>query len=118
MKQILAFYILTMLSAPVFSGMADDSERKHKSPEQRIENLAKKLDLNEEQKYKAIIIFKDSHEQRMNIKKGERAKHDPLREETHQNLSKILTGEQMDTLEKLHKKRMEKRTKKNQQHNE
>ncbi|MGY6277857.1 hypothetical protein [Methylomonas sp. MgM2] len=63
----------------------------------RVERLAKELDLNADQKTKLEDIFKQEHE-----------KFEALRQETHQQIQGVLTPEQMTKFEQLKKERHEK----------
>ena len=64
----------------------------------RLEKMAKKLDLTDDQKAKLEVIFKEQH-----------AKHKALREETRERMSQVLTAEQMEKMQKMKKRRQEKR---------
>ena len=64
----------------------------------RLEKMAKKLDLTDDQKAKLEVIFKEQH-----------AKHKALREETRERMSQVLTAEQMEQMQKMKKRRQEKR---------
>lgn len=64
----------------------------------RLEKLAKKLDLTDDQKAKLEVIFKEQH-----------AKHKALKEETRERLSKVLTAEQMEKMQEMKKHRQDKR---------
>lgn len=63
----------------------------------KIEHLAKQLDLNAEQKTKLTDIFTQ-----------ERAKRDALRQETHSKMQEVLSPEQMTKLDEIKKDRHEK----------
>ncbi len=63
----------------------------------RIERLAKDLDLSAEQKAKLQEVFDE-----------EKTKREALREETHQRMQTVLTPDQMTKFEELKKQRHEK----------
>jgi len=64
----------------------------------RIERLAEKLELTDDQKSKLEVILKE-----------QRAKQQVIRDETHDRMGKILTGEQMEQMQNMKKRRQEKR---------
>jgi len=64
----------------------------------RLERMAKKLDLTDDQKAKLEVIFKEQH-----------AKHKALKEETRERMSHILSAEQMEKMQEMKKRRQEKR---------
>jgi len=64
----------------------------------RLERMAKKLDLTDDQKAKLEVIFKEQY-----------AKHKALKEETRERMSHILSAEQMEKMQEMKKRRQEKR---------
>jgi protein CpxP len=70
----------------------------------RVEHMAKKLDLNAEQKSKVEAIFKEQHE-----------KFKTIHEETRARLQGVLTEEQMTKMDEMKKQRHEKWQKKHQE---
>ncbi|MGZ5012747.1 MAG: Spy/CpxP family protein refolding chaperone [Methylobacter sp.] len=86
---------LTVAAAP---GDKGDFEGDHAN---RVERLAKNLDLNAEQKSKVEVIFKEQHE-----------KLKAIHEETRARLQAVLTKEQMTKMDEMKKQRHEKWQKK------
>lgn len=84
------------LTVAAFPG-ADSPENFHGHKGDRVERLAKELDLSVEQKLKLQDIFKVEHEKR-----------EALRQETHQQIGEVLSPEQMAKFEELKKQRHEK----------
>ena len=69
----------------------------------RMERLAKKLDLNDEQKSKLEVIFKE-----------QRAKFDAIHQETRARMQEVLNSEQLNKLDEMKKRRHEKWQKKHE----
>ena len=64
----------------------------------RIERLAEKLDLTDDQKSKLEVVLKE-----------QRAKQQVIRDETQERMGKILSNEQMEKMQDMKKRRQEKR---------
>ncbi|MCR8921510.1 hypothetical protein NO559_01930 [Dasania sp. GY-MA-18] len=90
MKQLITFIAIAVLSLPSYA----HSDR---NPEQHMDKLAKRLELNEQQQQQVAAILKQSHEQ-----------HKALKESTHEQLSNVLSAEQLEKMEKMHDKRRHK----------
>lgn len=84
------------LTVAAFPG-GGDSGRFHGHRGDRLERLAEKLDLTDEQKSKVEVIFKEQRE-----------KFKAIREETRARMQEVLTPEQMTQLDELKKRRHEK----------
>lgn len=92
----IALALALPLTVVAFPG-GDGPEGFHGHKGDRVEHLAKKLELNEEQKLKLQEIFKVEHEKR-----------EALREETHQQIQQVLSPEQMSKFEEMKKQHHEK----------
>ncbi len=95
---IFALALALPLTAAAFPGGGSGFEghRGHK-----LERMTKKLDLNDEQKSKLEVIFKEQQE-----------KSDAIHQETRSRMQKVLSAEQMaklDELKKLHQEKWQKR---------
>lgn len=83
------------LTVAAFPGGHDGDFKGHKGD--RVEQLAKKLDLSAEQQEQLKQVFEEQH-----------AKREALRQETEQRMQTVLTPEQMTKFEELKKQRHEK----------
>ena len=84
----------------------------NKTPEQKIEKLSTLLDLTEEQKVQIEPIIKESMIKRQMVRQSMRDDMQAIGDETHAQLSTILTEDQMDELNAMKEKkraRMEQR---------
>ena len=91
---MLAMALALPLTVAAFPGGGGYSEG-HRGD--RFERLAKKLDLNDEQKGKLEAIFKEQRE-----------KFDAVRQETRVRMQSVLSPEQMTKLDELKQQRKEK----------
>ena len=96
MKTIFITLIITLLSLNSF---ADDSGEK------RMNHMAKRLDLSEEQIEQVQTIFESKKEQRQTIREQMKA----LRSETNDEIAVILNDEQREKFDKMQKRMKEKR---------
>jgi len=97
----IALALALPLTVAAYPGDKGDFEGHHGN---RVERLAKKLDLNAEQKSKVEVIFKEQHE-----------KLKAIHEETHARLQEVLTKEQMTKMDEMKKQRHEQWQKKHQE---
>ena len=91
---IIALALAFPLTVAAFPGGHDGGGR-HRG--NKVEYLAKQLDLNAEQKSKLEVIFKEQQEKR-----------EALRQETRLRMQEVLTAEQMTKLDAMKKDRQEK----------
>jgi protein CpxP len=92
---IIALALIMPLTVAAFPG---GSHAGHEgNPAERVEHLAKKLDLTAEQKNQLERVFKEQHEKR-----------EALQAETHQRLESVLSPEQLAKFEDMKKQRHEK----------
>ncbi len=94
----LAIALTLPLTVAAFPGGGGHFER-HRGD--KLERLAKKLDLSDEQKSQLEVIFIEQQE-----------KFDTVRQETHARMQEILSSEQiakLDELKKQHKEKWQKR---------
>lgn len=89
---IIALALIMPLTVVAFPGGPHEG-----NPAERIEHLAKKLDLTAEQKTQLEQVFKEQHEKR-----------EALNAETHQRLQSVLNPEQLAKFEDMKKQRHEK----------
>ncbi|AEG02081.1 Spy/CpxP family protein refolding chaperone [Methylomonas methanica] len=101
----IALALALPLTVAAFPGGHDGDFKGHKGD--RVEHLAKKLDLSAEQKAQVKQVFDEQH-----------AKREALRQEADQRMQTILTPEQMATFEELKKQRHEKWQKRHQERKE
>ena len=93
---IMAMAIALPLTVSAMPGEGPGSEGgKHAN---RLEKMAKTLNLTDDQKAKLEAIFKEQH-----------AKYKALRKETSERMSEVLTAEQMEKMQEGKKRRQEKR---------
>ena len=92
---IMAMALALPLTVSAFPGEGAGPGGKHAN---RLEKMAKKLDLSDDQKAKLEVIFKEQHE-----------KHQALRKETRERISEILTAEQIEKMQKMKKRHQDKR---------
>jgi protein CpxP len=97
----IALALALPLTVAAYPGDKGDFEGHHGN---RVERLAKKLDLNAEQKSKVEVIFKEQHE-----------KLKAIHEETRARLQEVLTKEQMAKMDEMKKQRHEQWQKKHQE---
>ena len=90
----LALALALPLTVAAYPGDKGDFEGHHAN---RVEHLAKNLDLTPEQKTKVEAIFKEQEE-----------KFKLIHEETHKRLQEVLTKEQITKMDDLKKQRHEK----------
>ncbi len=69
-----------------------------------INKLSKKLDLTEEQKNKALVIFKAQHKKMEGMRKKVRPQFKSIKDETFQKISAILDQEQKEIFKSIRKK--------------
>lgn len=93
---MIALALTLPLTAGAFPGGGDGHGFRH-SPENKLERLAEKLELSDEQKQQLQTIFKEQRE-----------KHEALREETDSRMKQVLTEDQMKQLETMKQSRHEK----------
>lgn len=98
----IALALALPLAAAAFPGGHEGDFNGHKGD--RVEHLAKKLDLSAEQKAQLKQVFEEQH-----------AKREALRLETEQRMQTVLTPEQMAKFEELKKQRHEKWQKRHQE---
>ncbi len=103
MKTLISAILITLLSLTAVAGGHSD-----KQGHNRMEKMIKKLDLNEQQAQQVQDILDSNKAERKAIREQMEA----LREKTNQELSQVLTGEQMDKLTSMQEKRKEKRKEK------
>lgn len=98
----IALALALPLTAAAFPGGHDGGFKGHKGD--RIEHLAKKLDLSNEQKDQLKQVFEE-----------QQAKREALHQETEQRMQTVLTPEQMAKFEEIKKQRHEKWQKRHQE---
>ena len=96
MKTLLAAILVTLFS---ISALAGGHSEKH--DERRMEKLIDKLDLTEQQAEQVKAIMDSKKTERQAIREQMEA----LKEQTNQELSQVLTGEQMDKFNRMQEKR-------------
>ena len=93
----LAIALALPLTVAAFPGNGGGGGRFEGHRADRVERLAKKLDLNDEQKAQLEVIFKEQRE-----------KFDAIHRETRARMQEVLSTEQMTKLDELKKRRHEK----------
>src|ERR1043165_9509746 len=68
--------------------------RRTKSPQDRFERLATRLQLNADQKTKVQQIFGDTRQQLQNLRKESEPRVNDIRQQTDQKLQQVLTPDQ------------------------
>ncbi|MFA5921430.1 MAG: hypothetical protein WC856_09065 [Methylococcaceae bacterium] len=91
----LAMALALPLTAAAFPGSGGGCLEGHRG--NRLERITKTLDLNDEQKGKLEVIFKEQKE-----------KSDAIHQETRNRMQKVLSSEQMSKLDELKKSHQEK----------
>jgi protein CpxP len=91
----LAIALALPLTAAAFPGSGGGCLEGHRG--NRLERITKTLDLNDEQKGKLEVIFKEQKE-----------KSDAIHQETRNRMQKVLSSEQMSKLDELKKSHQEK----------
>ena len=76
-----------------------------KTPEQEIEKLRTALDLTDEQTLQIEPIIKESIEKRRQVRQAMRNEMQAIGDETHEQLSTILTDEQVTKLNSMHQEK-------------
>ncbi len=99
MKSLITATLITLLSLTAVAGGHSE-----KQSDRRMERMIEKLDLSEEQAQQVKTIFDSQKAEREAIREQKKALHD----KTNQELSQVLTGEQMDKLSSMQEKRREK----------
>ena len=92
---IIALALTIPLTVAAFPGSPNGGHEGN--PAERVEHLAKKLDLTAEQKTQLEQVFKEQHDKR-----------EALQAETHQRLQSVLNPEQFAKFEEMKKQRHEK----------
>ena len=92
---MIALALTLPLTAAAFPGGPHEGHKGN--PAERVEHLAKKLDLTADQKTQLEQIFKEQHEKR-----------EALHAETQQRLQSVLTAVQLTQFEAMKKQRHEK----------
>ena len=92
---MIALALTLPLTVAAFPGGPHEGHKGN--PAERVEHLAKKLDLNADQKIQLEQIFKEQHEKR-----------EALHAETQQRLQSVLTPDQLSKFESMKKQRHEK----------
>ncbi|ARN72773.1 Spy/CpxP family protein refolding chaperone [Oceanicoccus sagamiensis] len=100
MKLLISAILIALFSLSAVAGSHSD-----KSGDHRMEKMIKKLDLNEQQEQQVRAIMDSNKAERKAIREQMQA----LRDKTNQELSKVLTGEQMDKLTRMQEKRKDKK---------
>jgi Spy/CpxP family protein refolding chaperone len=77
------------------------------SPERAVERLTQQLDLSDEQQGKVHAILEESFTQRHELRDQHRQEMEAMRDATEDQLSAVLTGEQMDELLEMREERRE-----------
>ena len=96
-KKLIGFVMILTLPLAVLAGPGGGSREGHwRGP--KIERLAEKLGLTDEQKGKVEAIFSEQG-----------AKHRAIREETRTRLQSVLTPEQVSNMDALRQRRFERR---------
>ncbi|MBL6987297.1 MAG: periplasmic heavy metal sensor [Methylobacter sp.] len=93
----IALALALPLSVAAFPGSNDSGNHSDNRRANKVEHLAKQLDLNAEQKSKLEAIFKEQHEKR-----------EALRQEARLRMQEVLSSEQMTKLDNLKKNHQEK----------
>lgn len=96
-KKIITFAFALTLPLTLAAFPGSEGGRSEGNRGNKVERLAKKLDLSAEQKTKLEAIFKQQRE-----------KFDAIQKETRAHMQEILSSEQMRKLDELKKKRKEK----------
>ena len=85
-KVFIATIIAIILPLTAYAAPGEE-QRSRGSHVERIQKIAKKLDLTKEQESKLAIILKEQHQ-----------KHKALKKQTHEKMKQLLTGEQMEKM--------------------
>jgi Spy/CpxP family protein refolding chaperone len=96
-KKIITMAMVLALPLTVFAMPGEDNGAGGKHAN-RLEKMAKKLDLTDDQKAKLDVIFKEQH-----------AKQKALRKETRELVNHVLTAVQMEKMQEMKKRRQQKR---------
>jgi Spy/CpxP family protein refolding chaperone len=100
MKTLLTALLITLFSFSALAGSHNDNHG-----DRRMEKMISKLDLTETQSEQVKSILESKKAEREAIHEQMKA----LREKTNQELSQVLTGEQMDKLASFQEKRRDKK---------
>lgn len=82
-------FVAGMLALQVYRGWAP-----RPTPENRFEQLATRLQLNDDQKTKVQQIFSDTRQQLQNLRKESEPRVNEIRQQADQRLQQVLTPEQ------------------------
>lgn len=110
MKNLLSVVLL----AVVLPTVAVAGNNKHHDPDQRVEQLTKKLDLTSEQQEKAMAILMDAQTKNKELAKkynldAYRAERQELNNASQQAISDMLTPEQRQKFESMKKGKKQKK---------
>jgi Spy/CpxP family protein refolding chaperone len=89
-------FIAGMLALQVYRGWA-----RRPSPENRIEQLANRLQLNADQKTKVQQIFSDTREQLQTLRKESEPRVAEIRQQADQRMQQVLTPEQWQKFQQM-----------------
>jgi len=83
-------FVAGLLALQVYRGWA----QRRPSPENRIEQLATRLQLNDDQKTKVQQIFSDTRQQLQNLRKESEPRVNEIRQQADQRLQQVLNADQ------------------------
>lgn len=106
MKRLIALVLAVGVSAggSVFASSHKDKDYEHRkfaNPEMKVERMAEKLSLTEEQQAEVLRIMETQHEQRKQMREAMRES----RKKTHDDIKQLLNDEQLKKYQKMLKKK-------------
>lgn len=89
-------FVAGMLALQVYRGWAH-----RRPPENRIDELATRLQLNADQKTKVQQIFTDTRQQLQNLRRESEPRVNEIRQQADQRLQEVLTPEQWQSFQQI-----------------
>jgi DNA anti-recombination protein RmuC len=90
-------FVAGLLALQVYRGWT----HRRASPENRIEQLATRLQLNDDQKTKVQQIFSDTRQQLQNLRKESEPRVNEIRQQADQRLQQVLSADQWQQFQQI-----------------